>query len=180
MLLSNRCHYTWHVRRAKSETEMSDTDPMTSVPARAPSTASASRRENSLRTGLSTDRDYGDWRILGSCRNVESSLFFSPEGSAAATGRGAKRTPNASARTVGCSSNAASTPWPLPNRTERGVGCPRPTADGAHTGVGDEMHGPAPSAYSDNRRRPPSRRGQLPPSGCRALTHGFSPTRTTT
>ncbi|ELB92218.1 WhiB family transcriptional regulator [Rhodococcus opacus] len=59
---------------------MSDTDPMTSVPARAPSTASAPRRENSLRTGLSTDRDYGDWRILGSCRNVESSLFFSPEG----------------------------------------------------------------------------------------------------
>ncbi|TQC40153.1 WhiB family transcriptional regulator [Rhodococcus sp. WS4] len=44
---------------------------MTSVP--------ASCHEASPRT-LPTDRDRGDWRILGSCRKVESSFFFSPEG----------------------------------------------------------------------------------------------------
>ena len=58
--------------------EMSDTDPMTCTSARAPSTVPASRREDT--TGLPVDRDRGDWRLLGSCRNVESSLFFSPEG----------------------------------------------------------------------------------------------------
>ncbi|WP_280123280.1 WhiB family transcriptional regulator [Rhodococcus sp. ZPP] len=59
---------------------MSDTDPMTCISPRAPSTVPASRREDTPRTGLPVDRDRRDWRILGSCRNVESSLFFSPEG----------------------------------------------------------------------------------------------------
>lgn len=60
--------------------EMSETDPMTCISARAPNTVPASRREGTPRTGPPADRDRGDWRILGSCRNVESSLFFSPEG----------------------------------------------------------------------------------------------------
>ena len=59
---------------------MSETDPMTCISARAPNTVPASRREGTPRTGPPADRDRGDWRILGSCRNVESSLFFSPEG----------------------------------------------------------------------------------------------------
>ncbi|QSE86978.1 WhiB family transcriptional regulator (plasmid) [Rhodococcus koreensis] len=40
----------------------------------------ASRREDTPRTGRPVDCDGGDWRILGSCRNASSSLFFSPEG----------------------------------------------------------------------------------------------------
>ena len=62
--------------------EMSETDPMTCISARAPSTVPASRREGTPRTRLPVDgdRDRRDWRLLGSCRNVESSLFFSPEG----------------------------------------------------------------------------------------------------
>ncbi len=62
--------------------EMRETDPMTCISARAPSTVPASRREGTPRTGLPVDRDRGDWRLLGSCRNVESSLLFSPEGGA--------------------------------------------------------------------------------------------------
>jgi hypothetical protein len=113
-----------------------------SLPAHALSAVSVYRREALPRTGLLTDRDRRDWRTLGSCRNAASSLFFSLRGSVAGTGRGAKRTPNASARIAPYLPNAVSTRLPLPSSMERGVGCPRATADGT-PGVGNEMQGPA-------------------------------------